>query len=589
MQTQHITFRFAAVLAVLAGGAGLGCRSASTWPFPFREPLAVDTDMAPVNLPCRPDPSPKDPKRLRCAPEEYVPAPGWDHINNSVFDPISQALSVEAVGEAVNVNSMDEIPDSAWFTNRLGARPMSVEEVAAGGCKPEDSLDALEEQAAPGSWVIDRGKSDGASFGFRVDIPGKGKYMLKTDDAVQPEQANAGAVIGAAIYHAAGYNTTCEQVIYFRRELLKLTPGLIATNNQGISHPFDEAALDKGLSTTSTHDGLIRMTASKWLSGLTIGPYTFQGLRRDDPNDVIHHEHRRDLRGSRLIAAWLNHWDARDQNSMDVWIASDATHERSSPGYVRHYVLDTSDVIGQAPNPPELSRRLGHSYYVDPRDFLFDLVTLGIPERPWDRAHYTPGHERFAWFSDRDFDAEGWKPSYPNPAFTRMTERDGAWMARILARFSREQIAAIVGAARFSNPSDPPYLVDILMRRRQNILERYFGRLSPVTDVHGEADGRVCAVDLARATGVFAADRFRYEVVQESRGDRTALPVTTGPDGVLCFAPRPLGSGGGADGVLAHYTRIVIHNGAVPGPLEMQAYDLGARGMRIVGVRRPAP
>src|SRR6185436_20324035 len=30
---------------------------------------------------------------------------------------------------AVNVNTMDEVPDSSWFTNRIGVRAMSLAEI----------------------------------------------------------------------------------------------------------------------------------------------------------------------------------------------------------------------------------------------------------------------------------------------------------------------------------------------------------------------------------------------------------------------------------------------------------------------------
>jgi len=575
----HSTFIVAAIALAVAGCA------APPRPFPLRAPLTRDTDLEPVTIACRPDPSAKDPKRVRCAPDEYVPTPAWDHINNAVFEPISQALSVEAVGEAANANSMDEVANSAWFENRLGVRPMTPDEIVAAGCHPDD---ALPDEVADATWVIDRGKTDGASFGFRVDIPGKGKYMLKVEDPAQPEHANAAAVIGTAVYHAAGFNTTCEQVIYVRREQLKLTPGLTSIDNDGFTHQFGEAELGAGLARASKRGDRIRLTASKWLAGLTIGPFRYMGTRGDDPNDIIHHEHRRELRGSRLIAAWLNHWDARDQNSMDVWVASDAKHERSSPGYVRHYILDTSDVIGQASDPPEFGRRLGHSYSIDPKDVLLDFATFGILERPWDRAAVTPGHERFAYFSMRDFDPEGWKPSYPNGAFTRMTERDGAWMARIIARFTRPELAAIVGAGRFSNPSDTVYITDLLLARRQAILARYLTRLSPLADVR-EIEGRICAVDLARATAVLPAAQFRYDVVQQTAGVRTTLTATTGADGVVCFAPHALAAEALPDADPARRTVFEVRNGTAAGPLEIHAFDLGARGMRIVGLRRPAP
>ena len=45
-------------------------------PFPLREPLATDTDLRPVSVPCRPDPSPKEPRRVTCAPREYTSSCG---------------------------------------------------------------------------------------------------------------------------------------------------------------------------------------------------------------------------------------------------------------------------------------------------------------------------------------------------------------------------------------------------------------------------------------------------------------------------------------------------------------------------------
>jgi len=576
----------AAIASVITLAAALTGCSVAPRPFPLREPMTRDTDTRPVTVACAPDPSPKDPARVRCAPAEYVSPQMWDYIDNAFFEPISQALSVEAIGEAVNVNSMDEVADSAWFENRIGVRELSLDELVAAGCKPEE---LLPDEVADHAWVIDSGKSNGASFGFRVNVPGKGRYLLKTEAPEQPEHANAAAVIGAAVYHAIGFHTTCEQVVYVRRAQLDLTPGLVSSNNYGISHPFNEAALDSGLAAASVRDGRIRLTASRWLSGLTIGPFRYQGVRADDPNDVIHHEHRRELRGSRLVAAWLNHWDARDQNTMDVWIASDPRRERSSPGFVRHYILDTSDVIGQAPSPPELGRRMGHSYYFDVRDFLFDFATLGVVERPWDRATPPPAHEKFGYFSARDFDPECWKAANPNPAFTRMTERDAAWMARIIARFTRPELEAIVAGARFSNPLDGAYIVDVLMARRQAILARYLTRLSPLAGVDRAADGRICATDLARRAAVFPADRFRYEIIQEAGDARVALAADVRDDGQVCFAPRALVQGGAADADLARRTVFHVRNGTSAGPLEIHAYDLGDRGMRIVGLRRPAP
>ena len=63
-----------------------------------------------------------------------------------------------------------------------------------------------------------------------------------------------------------------------------------------------------------------------------------------------------------MLAAWLNHFDSREQNTMDTWISP--TNPRGSPTprrvYVRHYFLDYGDCFGSVWDWDEISRRLGH-------------------------------------------------------------------------------------------------------------------------------------------------------------------------------------------------------------------------------------
>jgi hypothetical protein len=555
-------------------------------PFALRAPLLVDTDTRPVSVPCRPDPSAKEPGRARCAPAEYVSPFVWDHVDNLVFAPMSRALSIEVSGEAANATSLDEVADSSWFENRIGAKPLSTEQRTLGACKPEDLLPV---EVADGTWIVDHGKDNGSTQGFRVVVPGKGIYMLKADDAGVPERASAASVIGAAIYNAVGFSTTCEQIVLIRRAQLALKPGLITTSNVGLTVPFDAAALDAVLASSTQVAGRTRMQASKWLPGLPLGPFRYVGIREDDPNDVIAHEDRRELRGSRLLAAWVNHWDSREQNSMDMWLASDATKARSSPGYTRHYIIDTSDTIGGAITSPAATPRLGKSYLVSLPDVAFDFVTLGMIERPWHRVQVMPGREKFGFFSVQDFEPEGWRGMYPNPAMLRMTERDGAWMARIIARFTADDIQAIVGAGRFSDPHDAEYLAKVLLDRQHAILVRYLTRLSPVSDVHAVGADQLCAVDLARSSKAVPAERFHYRVVEIGAGRRVELAATITPDGLLCFRPTSLARSELPDDAVERRVIFDIRNGTAAGPLEVHAYDLGPRGMFVVGLKRRAP
>ncbi|RYE89457.1 MAG: hypothetical protein EOO75_11775 [Myxococcales bacterium] len=442
------------------------------------------------------------------------------------------------------------------------------------------------------SWVIDKGKTDGATPGFRVKIPELGKFMLKADFGTQPERPSAASAIGVRIYHAAGFHVACDSVVYFKPGLLKLNPGLKVTDNTGVTRPFDQAALEKVLKTTPRRGDEIRMQSSQWLSGVPLGPFTYDGVREDDPNDVIPHQDRRELRGARLLAAWINHFDAREQNTMSVWMAADEKKPDTSPGYVKHYYLDMSDSLGSEWDWDGISRRLGHSYYLDFADIGRDFLTLGLIERPWDRARRQPGAENLGYFPNDDFEAEGWKAGYPNPAFSRMTEHDGAWMTRIIARFTPAMIAAIVKTGQFTNPYHERLVNHALLERRRLILHRYLGRLSPLTDF-AVGEGGLCGVDLARQSGVFPEKHFGYRAEVRPPGEGAARPVsvTAGAAGSVCLDLRPEAPDSGVvDDDPSRYRVVTVHNEQAPGALSLHLYDLGPRrGLRLVGLERPLP
>ncbi|HEX3758701.1 MAG TPA: hypothetical protein VHW23_08335 [Kofleriaceae bacterium] len=565
-------------------------------PFPLRAPVVVDTDLLPVSVPCRLERGdhPRDGSHWNCAPREYVSPFVWDQIDNIWFAPLSRALSVEVWGEAVNVNSLDEVPDSAWFTNRPRAGEVDAEADAAapGACTADDVLPPPDD-VHDASWLIDHGKDNGSTLGFRIKVPEKGQYMLKADDPGKPERASAASVIGAAMYHALGFYTSCEQIVVLRKAQLKLGHGLMVVDNSGVSHPFDDAALDKVLATTTQLPGhLVRMQASKWLPGLAIGPFRYVGTRDDDPSDVIDHADRRELRGMRVLAAWLDHWDSREQNSMDVWLANDPRDKRSSPGRVVHYVLDTSDSFGEDVSVAEMSRRLGYSYDVDFAEIGRSLLTLGAEDRPWDHARVVPGREKFGYYRAEDFDPPSWKPMYPNPAFLRMTERDAAWMARLIARFSHDDIRRFVALGKWQDPGDADFLANILIERQRRILVRYLGKLSPLGEIRPGDAGRICATDFARLREIAAPDRFRYTISEVAeRGARRALerPAELGAGGAVCFRPQPVVTGALPDVDPGRIVRFEIANGTPAAPLVIWAYDLGRRGMQVAGLTRPEP
>ena len=543
----------------------------------------TDSDLASVTIPCRSQPTALDPRHVSCAPEVTEVAQIWNALDHVVFYPLVDALGVTVSGEAQNVNSLDEVPDSSWFTNRLhgsgGTDPPLVV------CDPSLILDP--DHSPDGSWIVDRGKTSGATSGFRVNIPGKGKYMLEADGLAQPELPTAASIVGAAIYHAAGFNTPCEQIVYFKPSLLKLTPGLkYRHSNLEDEKNFDENALQRVLA-SARRGPLVRMHASAWLPGRLLGPFRYDGTRPDDPNDVIPHENRRELRGARLLAAWTDHWDARDANSMDTWLADPGSAFDGSPGHVVHYYLDTSDALGPEYGQRKVTMRLGYSYILDWGDIAEDLLTLGIPKRPWDRPLGDPGYEVFRNFDVHSFVPDEWKMQYANPAFNRMTERDGAWMARILARFTPESVRTLADMARFTDPSNTEHLARVLEGRLARILDRYLTRLSSIGELRVEGTSRLCGVDLAEARAVREEGRFRYS----ARLSNATLPVDARGGGEICVPlPHVAADAGLPDGSRARYVRVTVDDGVAQAPLFAYLYDLGpTRGYVLAGVERPEP
>jgi hypothetical protein len=542
-----------------------GCASSSH--FPLQAPLLRDDDQRPFAK----------------APEEYFSPFAWDGANYMVFHPIARFFAVDPAGAAQNVNAFDEVPNSSWFENRLGTRRMTVEEVTQGPCSDKP----LDPSAPDGSWTIDKGKDNGANPGFRVNIKGLGKFMLKTDPQSEPDRATGATAIASRVYHAVGYHSACDSVVYFRPSLLKLEPGLTVTNNQGVTRPFDQARLDEILKQASHRDGLVRMVASEWLPGKPLGPYRYEGTRDDDPNDIIPHEDRREVRAGRLVSAWLNHFDSREQNTMDVFLPLDKS-KKDGPGFVRHYIIDMGDCFGSQWTIDGISRRLGNSYVFDAGHVAEDFITLGAQERPWERMQRTGGI--FGYFSARDFDPQAWRGEYPNPAFMRMTEQDGAWMARILAGFDDELIAAAVKVGKYDTISER-YLTETLSARRRAILRRYLSRVSPIGQLSANTEG-VCGVDLARLSGTVPNEEMslraylwrgaKLEPAPKPRFRRVSAPQ------VCVDIPHQDFPAALPANAAERYTVLDITNGYAPGPLRLHLYDLGTTaGYRLAGVERP--
>jgi hypothetical protein len=131
--------------------------------------------------------------------------------------------------------------------------------------------------------------------------------------------ASSAEVIGAAIYHALGYNVVEGYVVDVDPARIVIAPNATIVDMSGRRRPMRRSDIDRLLERAARlPNGKYRATASRFAEGIPLGYFKYYGTRPDDPNDIHPHEHRRELRGSRVFAAWLNHDDSRGLNSLDM-------------------------------------------------------------------------------------------------------------------------------------------------------------------------------------------------------------------------------------------------------------------------------
>lgn len=509
----------------------------------------------------------------------------WDGADNAFFRPASEVWQFEPRREAINVNAVDEVPDSSWFTNRIGRGAMSVEEVAAGACGTDFAM--------PEPWTIVGGKPDGANPGFTIVDANGVRYLMKTEGPLQPWRPGAADTIGAAIWYATGYYAPCNQVVHFDPAILQRDPEATIEHSNGTEEPLTEAHVQRVLDAAlRLPDGRYRASVSRFIEGRPISAWRYEGVREDDPNDVVPHQHRREVRGMYVLSAWLNHIDSRAENNFDEWVTTDG--ER---GYVRHYILDVGDSFGLVwDRSDELTRRFGHSHYLDPEHIVVDLLSLGLVDRPYHASPFEQIHPVFTYYRVDDFVPDAWRNGYPNPGFERHTEHDAAWMARVLSQLTEEHLRTLVATGRFSRPAVASDLVRILRGRQRKILERYLTRLSPLAFpqvVSHEGRAWLCMRDLAVESGIRAAEDRGYRAVASSDWPRPEPPFAVehrSADGRVCARlPGLVGASEREPRYLVVDVTAATAGRETTGAASVHLYQTGPDRYRVVGLRRPHP
>ena len=116
--------------------------------------------------------------------------------------------------------------------------------------------------------------------------------------------------ISSRFLYACGYNVPQYNIVYFNPDILRIGED-VDFNEDGIIRPMTEEDLSSIVGTQERRNGTIRANASKYVDGKSVGVWYYRGTRSDDPNDLVYHEHRRELRGLRTISSWLNDADRK--------------------------------------------------------------------------------------------------------------------------------------------------------------------------------------------------------------------------------------------------------------------------------------
>ena len=493
---------------------------------------------------------------------------GYDFLVNTFGDP-GERRDVRAQ----NVNTVDEVPDSSWFTNRIGRRDMTVAEVVRGPDRVERlSLDG---------WVVSGGKSSGVQPGFRMTDPAGQLYQIEVDPPSNPEMASAAEIIGTAFYHAIGYTTVEVYLAEIDRAALVISDRATIRDplngkrrrlrKSDLDDVFDRAARLPG--------GGYRVLVNRFAAGKPLGNFRYYGTRPDDPNDIVPHEHRRELRGARVFGAWLNHDDSRGVNSLDML---ETTNGRA---WVRHYMFDFGSILGSGTVHAQ-RHRAGNEYIFESRPGWLTLMTFGAYVRPWMLIDYPDVPRSIGRFEARAFDPLNWKPEYPNAAFDNMRSDDAFWAARIAARFTDEMIGAVVQKARYSDPRATQYMTQALITRRNKIVAAWLNQVCPAVDPVLGADGAFTftnAAVAARAADPAETYQLQWFRVDNAAGTRTPLGERQTIPAPAGRAPASLADSGEYVGV-----EVTAFHTQRPGWARPAVFFFrrGASGWTLVGIER---
>jgi hypothetical protein len=414
---------------------------------------------------------------------------------------------------AQNINTIDEVPNSSWFTNRIGTTAVTVDEIVRGpnrGAAPD-----------PSRWTLTREKTSGAHPGFTArDAKGE-TWFLEFDPPYFPEGATGAVEVATKIFWALGYNQVETFLTTFDPRRATFDERATIRRPSGARTPFTHDDLNAVLEQVARRpDGTYRVVAGRLLPGKILGGFQYDGTRPDDPNDVVPHEHRRELRALRVFGAWTNLTDLKASNTLDTLVT-----ERGRT-IVKHYLQDVGSTFGMCNDLHEWD--LSYEHFIQGDTTARRLFSFGFALSPWQTVKYVE-YPSIGKFEGDVFDPRAWRPQTPTTAYMELRDDDAFWAARRVAAFSDELIRAAVHMGEFSDAAAEQYLGDVLIKRRNKVATTYLPAVNPIVNPRLDPRGRLSFENAASATGaapgtaVYHASWFRFD---NATGDTEPLSET---------------------------------------------------------------
>jgi hypothetical protein len=387
------------------------------------------------------------------------------------------------------VNTLGEPMDGVWWERRHYYRRMSIEDLRRGPA-------GAHTPSTDGKWTVISAKNEGITPGFVILDSKKDRYFIKFDPLTNPNMATACDAIVSRIFHALGYHVPENSIVHFTPEQLALGENVELLDAKGKPRKMSRRdLLEILLKVPKAKDGRYRATASYSLPGKILGPPRYYGTRSDDPNDIVPHEHRRDLRALHVIDAWVGHDDSRAINNIDSYLTG------PGGGYVKHYMLDFGSTLGSGTQQPNSPRSGAQFFEWGPS--ARQVFTLGLAPQYWALAKY-PKLPEVGRFESKVFDPERWLPEYPNPAFRNRLPDDEFWGAKLVTAFTDAEIRALVEEGQYEDPRSTDWVVRCLIERRDKIGKAYFAKVLPLDRFRWE-NGQLAWDDLGAKLGYLPA------------------------------------------------------------------------------------